>query len=65
MTEATARAAASAAPVRPSHEEIARRAYEIWCAEGRPEGREADHWLAAERTLIIEMKPTAHAPLRR
>jgi DUF2934 family protein len=28
--------------------EIARRAYSIWEVEGRPIGRELDHWLRAE-----------------
>lgn len=65
MTEVTARAAVAAAPVRPSHDEIARRAYELWCAEGRPDGREHDHWLAAERSLIIEMKPAQSSMARR
>ena len=64
-SEATARAAAAASPVRLTHEEIARRAYELWCAEGRPEGRQHDHWLAAERSLIVEMKPRATSPARR
>jgi hypothetical protein len=33
----------------PDHEQIRRRAYEIWEREGRPEGRESEHWrLAAE-----------------
>lgn len=34
-----------------AHEEIARRAHELWEQEGRPEGRDADHWLEAERQL--------------
>ncbi len=28
---------------------IRRRAHELWEAEGKPAGRESDHWLAAER----------------
>jgi Protein of unknown function (DUF2934) len=28
--------------------EIARRAYEMWELEGRPDGRALDHWLRAE-----------------
>lgn len=28
---------------------VRRRAYDLWEAAGRPEGREMDHWLAAER----------------
>jgi hypothetical protein len=31
--------------------EIARRAYELWEQEGRPEGREQEHWLQAEKEL--------------
>lgn len=30
---------------------IRRRAYELWEAEGRPQGREAEHWSRAEREL--------------
>ncbi len=30
---------------------IARRAYEIWEAEGRPHGRDREHWEAAAREL--------------
>lgn len=35
-------------------EEIARRAREIWEAEGRPEGRAAQHWAEAERLSQAE-----------
>ena len=34
--------------------EVARRAYEIWEREGRPHGRDRDHWLAAEREIARE-----------
>jgi hypothetical protein len=30
---------------------IAARAYEIWQANGRPVGRDLDHWFQAEREL--------------
>lgn len=30
---------------------IARRAHELWEGDGRPEGRDLDYWLAAEREL--------------
>jgi hypothetical protein len=30
---------------------VARRAYEIWEQEGRPEGRETDHWYRAESEM--------------
>lgn len=32
-------------------EEIRRRAYAIWEAEGRPQGRELAHWAAAQLEL--------------
>ncbi len=35
----------------PSHEEISRRAQEIWERYGRPAGRDEDIWLEAERDL--------------
>ncbi len=38
--------------------EIQRRAYEIWEREGRPNGREFDHWVAAE----AELAQAAQAP---
>jgi hypothetical protein len=37
---------------------IRRRAYEIWEAAGRPEGREHEHWFAAE-SEFAEREPTA------
>ena len=33
------------------YERIQRRAYELWENEGRPNGREHDHWLQAEREI--------------
>lgn len=38
-------------PVGEYAEAIARRAYEIWEEEGRPEGRTEEHWLRAEFEL--------------
>lgn len=35
----------------PSHEQIARRAFQIYEAEGRPQGRDEQHWLNAETEL--------------
>lgn len=32
-------------------EQIARRAYSIWEQQGRPAGKEAEHWLLAEQQL--------------
>lgn len=48
---------------------VAARAHEIWEAEGRPEGRDHDHWLRAEAELSAEIatKPKAakKAPARK
>jgi hypothetical protein len=35
-------------------ERIRTRAYELWEGEGRPEGREIDHWLQAAQELAEE-----------
>lgn len=51
----------------PLHEEIARRAYEIWESEGRPEGRDVEHWVTAERQLLgadPEVTQTASGAVR-
>jgi hypothetical protein len=34
-----------------SPDDVSRRAYELWEQEGRPEGRELEHWLRAEGEL--------------
>ncbi|WP_438479831.1 DUF2934 domain-containing protein [Oleiharenicola lentus] len=34
-----------------SHDEIAKRAYDIWEACGRPADKEHEHWTRAEREL--------------
>lgn len=43
----------------PTHEQIAALAHAIWIDRGRPEGRELDNWLEAERQL----KGEVHTPL--
>jgi hypothetical protein len=35
----------------PSHDDISRRAFHLWEREGRPEGKDKDHWWRAEREL--------------
>ncbi len=35
----------------PTHEQIARRAYEIWVQSGYVDGRDAENWAQAEREL--------------
>jgi hypothetical protein len=43
---------------------IRQRAFDMWEAEGKPEGREHDHWLAAEReVLMAEPEPTLGVPI--
>jgi hypothetical protein len=41
-------------PFRPTHEAIAKRAYELYEDSGCPAGRDVEFWLAAERELITE-----------
>jgi len=51
--KATAVPAVMSAPVKKavSTDEIARRAYSIWEQQGRPSGKEREHWLLAEQQL--------------
>ena len=42
-------------------EEIAACAYEIYEREGRPEGRDFDHWLAAEAQLSAQRTQSARS----
>ncbi len=37
-------------------ERIRRRAYNIWCAEGRPKGREQAHWEQASKEVEREAR---------
>ena len=37
---------------RPSHEEIAKRAFEIYLSRGEWPGRDVEDWLEAERQLL-------------
>ena len=39
----------------PTHEQITRRAYEIYVERGRPEGQDLEHWLEAESQLSSAM----------
>jgi hypothetical protein len=42
----------------PSADEVARRAYFTYENEGSPQGRDVQHWLAAEAELIAERNLT-------
>lgn len=37
-----------------THEKITQRAFEIWERQGKPEGREQEHWFRAEEELRKE-----------
>jgi hypothetical protein len=48
-----ARAPAPTTPPRePTEAEIRHAAHQLWLEEGRPEGRELDHWFAARERLL-------------
>ena len=36
----------------PTEEQIASRAHALWEEEGRPEGRDKEHWTRAEREVL-------------
>jgi len=38
--------------------DVARHAYQIYLWEGRPEGRQTEHWLQAERELLSVHRST-------
>lgn len=40
---------------------IARRAYEIWEQEGRPENRDLHHWLRAEQELVAQQSSSGQS----
>lgn len=57
------------------HDLIRTRAHRLWEAEGRPQGKDQEHWLAAERDVLDEVDRsgatgpaasalTAHEPRR-
>ncbi|MBV8184446.1 MAG: DUF2934 domain-containing protein [Hyphomicrobiales bacterium] len=48
----------------PDEERIRRKAYELWLAEGKPEGRDLDHWELARELIAIEdsQKTTLRPP---
>jgi hypothetical protein len=50
-TGAAARRITTPPPCEPTHDEIALCAMSIWEEEGRPQGRDLEHWLLAEARL--------------
>jgi hypothetical protein len=54
VPESSARnAATSNNRTSPTHEQIARRAYEIFCARGSTQGNPEEDWFQAERELKL------------
>jgi len=51
-TEETVVAAVCSGGGQPREQAIRERAYQIWEAEGRPDGKELDYWLRAEAEVI-------------
>jgi hypothetical protein len=56
----------------PTGDEIAAYAYKLWEAEGRPDGRDLDHWLQAKAHLTADrqyeagvLAPTAGSKKRK
>jgi hypothetical protein len=49
----------------PGHDDIARRAYELWVSRGMGAGLDCDDWLRAERELLDRAARKATAPPRR
>jgi hypothetical protein len=49
-------------PAESIEDRIRLRAYQIWEHEGRPEGREHDHWERAVREIEAEMNSHASHP---
>jgi Protein of unknown function (DUF2934) len=41
---------------------IRERAYEIWHADGRADGKAHEHWLAAEREVLSSLSPPSPTP---
>ena len=56
MKDARAVSDPAAEKPRQSYEQIAVRAYELWEAQGSPEGAELGNWLDAERQLHSEAR---------
>lgn len=62
--QATTKAAGSKQK-RPSHAQVAARAYEIWLSLGRPTGRDDANWRQAEQELIEKLNGKAKARSRK
>ena len=64
QTEPPVVAAISSGEGQPAGEQAIReRAYAIWEEEGRPDGKDLDHWLRAEAEIISATEPQASSSL--
>lgn len=63
MTRTEKHAAPTSTP-EPSEEAIRIRSYQIWEREGKPQGRDGEHWTLARQELIAE-RIVAAAPAKR
>jgi hypothetical protein len=57
-TKSEAPAGTAAVPATITEAEIARRAFEVFCARGGQHGRALDDWLQAERELLTAASST-------
>ena len=48
----------------PGSDAVRERAYRIWETEGKPHGRDLEHWLQAEREIAAVVTPAAKNPAR-
>ena len=61
--ETTEPNSAQVTPPYPTHEDVQRRAYEIYLSQGRTDGRDLDNWLQAERELSQANGSATSAPV--
>jgi len=47
------------------HEDIQRRAYQMWEADGRPEGQDQAYWFKAVSEITAEAAKTIKSPRKR
>jgi hypothetical protein len=45
-------------PSKPTHQQIAERAYQIFLERGQPQGHDQEHWLEAEKQLLTQQAPS-------
>ena len=48
----------------PTKQQVQLRSYQIWEKEGRPHGRDQEHWFRAERELAATGRPVKRAAAR-